>query len=148
LTTLVVPEDTGVVSVAVDGDDFPRWLLAASGDDGLYLSDGTVDTLSGARVRSITSGDGNVRLVLAGSTGTGSRLQLGLEDANIGQCGVLASPLGIDGGVTLSSGAGAPGGGGYVGDLYFRQDPGGANQTIYRCTGDGAAGVATWAGIL
>ena len=45
------------------------------------------------------------------------------------------------------SGTGAPTIGGDVGDLYWNQ-AGGAGTTLYRCTVAGAAGAATWAGIL
>lgn len=54
----------------------------------------------------------------------------------------------IPGGVVIKSGTGAPAIAGTLGDLYVRKNPSGATTTLYRCTATGAAGVATWAGIL
>lgn len=53
------------------------------------------------------------------------------------------------GGGNLSSGTGAPTIAGTAGDLFFRTDtPTTADQRIYVCTVTGAAGAATWVGIV
>ena len=55
----------------------------------------------------------------------------------------------LTGSATLSSGAGAPTIAGTAGDYFFRTDtPTVADQRIYVCTVTGAAGSATWVGIV
>ena len=52
-------------------------------------------------------------------------------------------------GASLSSGTGAPTIAGTAGDIFFRTDtPTTADQRIYVCTVSGAAGAATWVGIV
>ena len=52
-------------------------------------------------------------------------------------------------GASLSSGTGAPTIAGTAGDFFFRTDtPTTTNQRIYVCTVSGAAGAATWVGIV
>jgi hypothetical protein len=73
----------------------------------------------------------------------------------------LPAPLNVDGNASfegsvqissasnVSSGTGAPAIAGAVGDYFFRTDATGtADERIYVCTVAGAAGAATWAGIV
>lgn len=55
----------------------------------------------------------------------------------------------VSSGATISSGTGAPTIAGTAGDFFFRTDtPTVADQRIYVCTVSGAAGAATWVGIV
>lgn len=69
--------------------------------------------------------------------------------------GVLAAAINSDGSMQpnmaakIHAGTGAPTIAGAVGDLFFRTDtPTVADQRIYICTVAGAAGAATWVGIV
>ena len=58
-------------------------------------------------------------------------------------------PVQINSASSLSSGTGAPTIAGTAGDFFFRTDtPTTTNQRIYVCTVSGAAGAATWVGIV
>lgn len=51
LTTLVFPgTDAALLAVAMEGDDFPRWLIDASAPGGIYAGDGTSDPVNGANL--------------------------------------------------------------------------------------------------
>lgn len=67
-------------------------------------------------------------------------------DTNVGAVLVLAVPIQLGaGGPIIQAGAGVPGVGGNVGDLYVNQTGApGANTSLYGCTVAGAAGAATW----
>lgn len=82
-----------------------------------------------------------------------------ITDANAGTCNWFTAPLKLatssslaganNNGSILNSGTGAPTIGGNQGDIYFRYDtPSSSNQRIYVCTVAGAAGSATWVGIV
>ena len=74
---------------------------------------------------------------------------LGIEfvtDANHGALNSLASPLRI-GTCTLWAGAGVPGIGGNIGDLYINTSAANDQTFFYRCTTAGTAGNAVWAAI-
>jgi hypothetical protein len=63
--------------------------------------------------------------------------------------GVFKGSVQINNASTCSSGTGAPTIAGTAGDFFFRTDtPSTANQRIYVCTVTGAAGAATWVGIV
>lgn len=50
-TTLIVPvEETAILAVAVDGDDFPRWVIDANAGGGIFMGDGTADPINGANI--------------------------------------------------------------------------------------------------
>lgn len=73
----------------------------------------------------------------------------GITDAtntNVGAVIVLGVPLQLGaGGPIIQQGAGVPGVGGNVGDLYInRTGSVAANTALYGCTVAGAAGAATW----
>lgn len=123
LTTVVLASDTAIEAVAVDGDDFPRALLADP-TDGWYFGDGTVDPyLEQAEFNTFTH------------TNYGKQL--------------LAFPAVTVGGMTIFSQGGAPNIGGNVGDFYIRKngDPT-ANTYLYACTTAGAAGDAVWTALV
>ena len=62
---------------------------------------------------------------------------------------IATGRLGLQSAATLNSGTGAPTIAGTAGDFYFRTDtPTTADQRIYVCTVSGAAGAATWVGIV
>lgn len=51
ISVLVFPaEGSAVLAVKVDGDAFPRWLLMAGNESGLYIGDGTIDVTQGANI--------------------------------------------------------------------------------------------------
>lgn len=97
LTTLVFPTDTVAIAIAIDGDDFPRWLLTTDSNDGLYLGDGTFDPYASTFVRYggggrlSVSGAHGVDLV-AGDGNTTTSQDLEVNDNTKGV--ILASPNG------------------------------------------------------
>lgn len=152
LTTLVLPQDTVVLAIAIEGDAFPRWLIESDPQDGMQLGDGTYDPYNGP------TGNGHAAEMFIGQDGTFAvqgapggvpfSLSLGYNgSANRGHQSALTGPIAIGTAAAISSGTGAPVTGGEVGDIYIRTD-GGALSTIYRCTTAGTAGNAVWAGIL
>lgn len=77
----------------------------------------------------------------------------GITDAtntNVGAVLVLATPVQIGaGGPIIQAGAGAPGVGGNVGDVYINQTGSPATDTLlYGCTVAGGAGAATWVALV
>lgn len=159
LAVLVFPDTGGnaqvMLGVAIEGDAFPRQLYFANpSSDGADFGDGTADpwNAQSAGWAAQANGDGtyNFAILAHGSLIVGTPMPNvghGVRVAN-GALQLGASGSG-DSGVAVQSGVGAPDTfvGGSVGDLYIRTD-GGALTTIYQCTVAGAAGVATWAGIL
>jgi hypothetical protein len=151
ITTLVFPQQTAAFAIAIEGDAFPRWCWATDPvTDDLTLGDGTIDPDggNGAYVGCNPQGDGTMALTLGGAN---AGLILNEIDANVGVRNKSTGAGGkfcLGNQATLSSGTGTPNFGGNVGDIYIRTDPGGANETIYRCTVAGSFGLATWVGIL
>lgn len=47
MTVLVFPADTAALAIAIEGDEFPRWVLTSDPADGLFLTDGTFDMYDG-----------------------------------------------------------------------------------------------------
>jgi hypothetical protein len=139
LTTLVFPQDTGQVAIAVAGDDFPRVLLADI-TDGWYFGDGTADPYNG---NAYLNSDKD-RISISGLHGLKTNVVVGNSPMGV----YFPAQTILFGQSSLSMGTGEPGIGGDVGNIYIRIDPGGANETIYRCTVAGVAGDATWVGIL
>lgn len=156
LRTAVFPQVTVVQAIAVDGDDFPR-VVMTDPMNGWYFGDGTVNPVNAGAAWWIGGPDvnGAFSQTIEGGAGSTQRAIFGHLDANAGyttqfqgggiQFQRYPTPSAA---LSFSGGLGAPAVGGNVGDLYFRADPSGANQTIYRCTVAGTAGNATWAGIL
>ena len=73
----------------------------------------------------------------------GTQIKAGTLITNVGV------PIQLNQAANLSSGTGAPTIAGTAGDFFFRTDtPSTANQRIYVCTVTGAAGAATWVGIV
>jgi hypothetical protein len=67
LTTIVMPasEDGGdapVLAVAIEGDDFPRWLLLSDSTDGFYMGDGSFDPYNEGGALAWAAGPGRPRL--------------------------------------------------------------------------------------
>lgn len=77
LTTLVFPADQGALAIALIGDAFPRWVLAADALDGLFFGDGTADPLLGAQGFFTTSGAGFGGLRVPTAQTASSAAQLG-----------------------------------------------------------------------
>lgn len=151
LTTLVFPADTSALAIALDGDDYPRWVLSADATSyGILMGDGTQEpTNLGTTIVEYSmanNGDGT-RAASIGANGVS--MTVGGPNANTGPVLSVGPPLLLGGSVgpAMTGGTGAPSVGGNVGDLFFLQD-GGAGTTIYQCTGAGTAGNATWGGIL
>jgi hypothetical protein len=73
----------------------------------------------------------------------GTQIKAGTLITNVGV------PIQLNQAANLSSGTGAPTIAGTAGDFFFRTDtPTTADQRIYVCTVTGAAGAATWVGIV
>ncbi len=47
MTCLVFPQNQTALAIKVEGDAFPRWILASDSVEGLYLGDGTTDPSGG-----------------------------------------------------------------------------------------------------
>ncbi len=152
LTTLVFPQSTAALAIAIEGDSFPRVLLGSDPTDGDFvgLGDGTFSPsgLSADRVDAyiFQNNDGSYGLGFGGNNG--AAMAVSNEGANRGPLNNSAQ-LVIGGHAMIATGSGDPNGpqGGEVGDLYINT-AGGALTTIYRCTVAGTAGNATWVGIL
>jgi hypothetical protein len=153
LATLVLPTNAPILAVAIEGDAFPRWVMYADATLGLFMGDGSYDPFN-AGENALAAG-----LLLGDSLIVGKRpgttLGFGTSDPGGKRPGYsdidgglqINTPAGNNGAM-LASGHGAPAIGGEIGDIFIRTDPGGASETIYRCTVAGTAGNATWTGIL
>jgi len=63
LTTLVFPQNQGAIAIAIEGDDFPRYVIAADPDgDGIYIGDGTGDPTDSATGAEIYFSNGELHL--------------------------------------------------------------------------------------
>ena len=145
-TTLVFPQETGTLAIAITGDAHPRWILPADPNDGLVAGNGTVDPVpSGAGFGAAANGDGSLAAFVAG--GTGLAFKVGAKDTNAGTIVQAGNGIKVSGAAIISSGANAPAIGGNVGDLFIRTNPASDATYFYRCTVAGTAGNATWAAI-
>lgn len=145
LTALVFPDDQSALAIAIDGDAFPRWIIAANPVNGINVGDGTIDPVGDRQLALGSQG----ALVLQGQNGY---LKAG-QDGGALRGPIATSSHGIQictfaSGSVLSSGSGAPTIAGAVGDYYFRTDtPSNADQLVYVCTVEGEAGTATWVAV-
>lgn len=156
-TAAMFPADTVTLAWGVLGDTFPRIVFSSTMfQDGINFSDGSYDPWNApGPAIGIGSGATKHALHITGGESANTGLYIGLADAFfpndvVQMDGVLRLRVGGQAaGARISSAAGAPTAfPGRVGDVYIRTDPSGANTTLYRCTVEGAAGAATWAGIL
>lgn len=60
MQTLVFPRDTVFLSVALEGDDFPRWLISSDPNDGFYMGVGTYNPYSSGSNFYVRSNDGGL----------------------------------------------------------------------------------------
>jgi hypothetical protein len=151
LHTLVFPQSTVAIAIAIAGDAFPRIVSLSNPVDGIYYGDGTVNPINvGAAtwIEAATPGE----FVHVTEGGQATQLRVGVPDTNRGH--QVASPYGFtlgDGGAglgaTLSSSTGVPAIGGNLNDLHIRLDAPDVNHWLYRCTAAGVAGVATWTAV-
>lgn len=163
--TLKFPTGSGAdaaFATAHSGDSFPRMLVISTMDvgftGGILMGDGTIDPFSGGNagigIVGPASG-GNVESAIWGAgavkaqTGkdTNSTFILWQSNGGVALEKVQNPALGTPGYLTLYSGHGVPTIGGNLNDGYFRQD-GAGGSWLYRCTGAGVAGVATWAAMV
>ena len=132
---------------------------------GNTLDDGTGDqTLASGAYIHILDGPNNApttdSAISSGAAGANNGLQIrtteliqlvsgaGVEVAGLQNLGATGG-ITLDTSAHLSSGTGAPTIAGTAGDFFFRTDtPTTADQRIYVCTVSGAAGAATWVGIV
>ena len=148
MTVLVFPAgDTAAFALAQQGAAFPFFVIPTdTSDELIYFGENDKGIFDGNSIGFMLTNSGFVGMKL--HAGVGVDFRLGEDDPNVGTRSRVTSPLTVQS-VTFSSGNGAPDAqGGNEGDIYVRIDPGGANQTLYRCTVPGSAGNATWVGIL
>lgn len=140
---------TGPTNAEVSGGLTLMRLNAGSGQTKQILQ--AYDT-SGTNRLSITAA---AQMILNGSAI--NMQQSGVGSARIDSTGYIqpgvsttAGAGATAGGAKIYSGSGSPSGlVGTLGDIYFRTDtPSTSNQRVYICTVAGAAGAATWTGIL
>jgi hypothetical protein len=138
LTTLVFPQDTAALAIALTGDAHPRWLMTTDGLDGIYMGNGASDLYNvpsasmnvGSNNEGVLSGNGMSLKV--GSAASGGRPKRAFVGGSL-----QISPNGS----TITSGAGIPAISGELGDIYIRTD---GSPYLYFCTTAGVAGVAVW----
>ena len=143
----------------------PLELPAAVGEALTTQGGNTLDNGTGGLNVKVNSGGGQNEALTLTDSATGEVTSLrtnatGFELLNsafseailvISQAGLVSHPGGsqLNDASTISSGVGAPVIAGTVGDYFFRTDATGtANERVYVCTVTGAAGAATWVGIL
>ena len=129
----------------------PLTLPAESGKPLTTQGGSTLDDGSGALLTAghISVGGGEI----VSSNGTIYANGALLANGATVRAGILLTEVGvaiqINSASSLSSGTGAPTIAGTAGDIFFRTDtPTTADQRIYICTVAGAAGAATWVGIV
>jgi hypothetical protein len=146
--TVIFPggDQTGVLALALDGDAFPRILLASTGT--FLLSDGTVDPSTfAAAINANANGDGTLSLALVGDN---AGLNIGVLDADMAVAKIQSQSIfQVESGINLHSTNGDPNTAnepGLINDLCFAYTTEGdtGTLTLYVCTVTGGAGLATW----